>query len=52
MGQYDCHVFVCTSGDTCRTQGDTKNDVRVLRAGVQKAGKRGEVRVNKGGCLS
>src|SRR5438034_1037316 len=52
MGQYDCHVFVCTSGDTCPTQADTETYVKVLRAGVQKAGKRVEVRVNKAGCFS
>jgi nitrite reductase/ring-hydroxylating ferredoxin subunit/(2Fe-2S) ferredoxin len=52
MGQYECHVFVCTSGETCPTQGDVEAYVKVLRAGVQKAGKQIDVRVNKAGCFS
>src|SRR5215469_3273007 len=52
MGQYECHVFVCTSGETCPTQGDTEKYVKVLRAGVQKAGKQVDVRINKTGCFS
>jgi nitrite reductase/ring-hydroxylating ferredoxin subunit/(2Fe-2S) ferredoxin len=52
MGQYDRHVFVCTSGETCPTQGDVENFVKVLRDGVKKAGKQGEIRINKAGCFS
>ena len=52
MGQYECHVFVCTSGETCPQQGDVEGFVKTLRAGVQKAGKQVEVRVNKAGCFS
>ena len=52
MGQYDRHVFVCTSGDTCPTQGDTEKFVKILRTGVQKANRQGDVRVNKAGCFS
>ncbi|NJM31465.1 MAG: (2Fe-2S) ferredoxin domain-containing protein [Rhizobiales bacterium] len=52
MGQYDRHVFVCTSGETCPTQGDTEQFVKRLRAGVQKANRQGDVRVNKAGCFS
>ena len=51
MGQYDRHVFVCTSGDTCPTQGDTEKYVKILRAGAQKAG-RSDIRINKSGCFS
>jgi len=51
MGQYDRHVFVCTSGDTCPTQGDTEKYVKLLRAGAQQAGVK-YVRVNKAGCFS
>jgi nitrite reductase/ring-hydroxylating ferredoxin subunit/(2Fe-2S) ferredoxin len=51
MGQYDRHVFVCTSGETCPTQGDTEKFVKVLRAGMQKAGRK-DVRINKAGCFS
>jgi len=52
MGQYDRHVFVCTSGDTCPNQGDVEKFVKTLRAGVQKAARQGDVRVNKAGCFS
>jgi len=52
MGQYDRHVFVCTSGETCPTQGDTETFVKTLRAGVQKANRQADVRVNKAGCFS
>jgi nitrite reductase/ring-hydroxylating ferredoxin subunit/(2Fe-2S) ferredoxin len=52
MGQYECHVFVCTSGETCPAQGDVEGYVKFLRAGVQKAGRQVDVRVNKAGCFS
>jgi nitrite reductase/ring-hydroxylating ferredoxin subunit/(2Fe-2S) ferredoxin len=52
MGQYERHVFVCTSGETCPTQGDVEAYVKILRAGVQKAGAQVEVRINKSGCFS
>jgi len=52
MGQYDRHVFVCTSGETCPLQGDTEKYVKTLRAGVQKANLQAAVRVNKAGCFS
>src|SRR5262245_37489278 len=52
MGQYDRHVFVCTSGETCPTQGDVERFVKVLREGARNAGKQTEVRVNKAGCFS
>ena len=51
MGQYDRHVFVCTSGETCPTQADTEKYVKILRAGAQKAG-RSDIRINKSGCFS
>jgi (2Fe-2S) ferredoxin len=52
MGQYERHVFVCTSGETCPGQGDVEKFVKVLRAGTLAAGKQVEVRVNKAGCFS
>jgi nitrite reductase/ring-hydroxylating ferredoxin subunit/(2Fe-2S) ferredoxin len=52
MGQYDRHVFACTSGETCPSQGDVEKFVKVLREGVRAAGKQGEVRINKAGCFS
>lgn len=52
MGQYQVHVFVCTGGSTCPTQGDTENYVKILRAAVARAGKGTEVRINKSGCFA
>ncbi len=52
MGQYRVHVFVCTGGKTCPTQGDTEKYVEILRGGVWEAGKHKEVRINKSGCFS
>ncbi|MGH7390702.1 MAG: Rieske 2Fe-2S domain-containing protein [Candidatus Rokuibacteriota bacterium] len=52
MGQYDRHVFVCTSGETCPTQGDVEQYVKRLREGVRQAGKQQDVRINKAGCFS
>lgn len=52
MGQYEKHVFVCTTGSTCPTQGDTESFVKYLRGQVAKAGLHGEIRVNKSGCFS
>jgi nitrite reductase/ring-hydroxylating ferredoxin subunit/(2Fe-2S) ferredoxin len=51
MGQYDRHAFVCTSGETCPSQGDTEKYVQMLRAGAKQAG-RGDIRINKSGCFS
>ena len=39
MGQYERHVFVCTSGETCPTQGDVEKYVTALRTGAAAAGK-------------
>ena len=52
MGQYERHVFVCTSGETCPTQGDVEKFVKALRDGARAAGKQVDVRVNKAGCFS
>ena len=52
MGQYERHVFVCTSGDSCPAQGDVEKYVKTLRAGALAAGKKVEIRVNKAGCFS
>src|SRR5215475_4884019 len=52
MGQYDRHVFVCTSGETCPTQGDTERFVKTLRDAVRAANRQGDVRINKSGCFS
>ncbi len=52
MGQYRTHVFVCTAGDTCPTQGDVEQFVKYLRGEAAKAGLQADVRVNKAGCFS
>jgi (2Fe-2S) ferredoxin len=52
MGQYRTHVFVCTSGETCPTQGDVEKFVKTLRGEVARAGLVSEVRINKAGCFS
>jgi len=52
MGQYDVHVFVCTSGDDCPGKGDVEAFVKYMRGEVAKAGRHGDVRVNKAGCFS
>lgn len=52
MGQYDRHVFVCTSGDDCPKGGDVEQFVKYLRGEVAKAGRHQDVRINKAGCFS
>jgi (2Fe-2S) ferredoxin/nitrite reductase/ring-hydroxylating ferredoxin subunit len=52
MGQYERHVFVCTSGETCPEQGDTEKFVKILRDRARQAGRGGDVRINKAGCFS
>jgi len=52
MGQFERHVFVCTTGSTCPTQAETDGFVKTLRAAMARAGLHVEVRVNKAGCLA
>ena len=52
MGQYDCHVFVCTTGDDCPKDGDVEGFVKYLRGEIVKAGRQQQVRINKAGCFS
>ena len=52
MGQYETHVFVCTSGDDCPSKGDVEGFVKHLRAEVIKAGRQRDIRINKAGCFS
>lgn len=52
MGQYRCHVFVCTYGPWCSRDGDTGEIVKRLKQAVNAAGLKGQVRVNKSGCLN
>ena len=51
MGQYEQHVFVCTTGKTCEKEGAC--DVhRALKKRVAAAGLKGRVRVNHAGCMN
>jgi (2Fe-2S) ferredoxin len=52
MGQYETHVFVCTSGESCPTQGDVEKFVKYLRGEALKAQLNTAVRINKAGCFS
>jgi sirohydrochlorin cobaltochelatase len=52
MGQYETHVFVCTSGDDCPKDGDVEGFVKYLRGEVARAGRQQEIRINKAGCFS
>ena len=52
MGQYETHVFVCTSGDDCPRDGDVEQFVTYLRGEVVKAGRQQDIRINKSGCFS
>ena len=52
MGQYKTHVFVCTTGDSCPTQGNVEQYVKYLRDESVKAGLKADIRINKAGCFS
>jgi (2Fe-2S) ferredoxin len=52
MGQYETHVFVCTSGEDCPVRGDVEQFVKYLRSEVVKAGRQKDIRINKAGCFS
>ena len=51
MGQYEYHVFVCTSGKTCSWQGGPEVH-EVMKRDVHRAGLKGRVRVNHAGCMN
>ena len=50
MEIYRKHVFVCTSGSTCPGQGSAEV-LAVLRQEIKARGLKGQIRVNKAGCL-
>ena len=50
MGQYQKHVFVCTSGKTCKAAGST-DTFEFLKSAAREAGIAQQVRVNHGGCM-
>ncbi len=51
MGQYERHVFVCTTGKTCAAQGSAES-YAALKDAARTAGLKGRVRVNQSGCLN
>ncbi len=51
MGQYERHVFVCTTGKTCAAQGSART-YAALKDAARAAGLKGRVRVNQSGCLN
>jgi (2Fe-2S) ferredoxin len=50
MGQYQKHVFVCTSGKTCKAAGSA-DTFEFLKSAARDAGIAQQVRVNHGGCM-
>ncbi|MBX9929116.1 MAG: (2Fe-2S) ferredoxin domain-containing protein [Gemmatimonadaceae bacterium] len=51
MGQFQRHVFVCTTGKTCAAQDGLKT-WEAMRDATHAAGLKGVVRVNQAGCMS
>jgi (2Fe-2S) ferredoxin len=49
MGQYEKHVFVCTSGKTCKAA-DSAATFDLLKRAAREAGITQRVRVNHSGC--
>lgn len=49
MGQYEKHVFVCTSGKTCKAAGSAET-FEYLKCAARDAGIAQRVRVNHSGC--
>lgn len=51
MGQYEKHVFVCTSGKTC-SAADSAATFSFLKDALRDAGVAQRVRVNHSGCMA
>jgi (2Fe-2S) ferredoxin len=52
MGQFEKHVFICTSGDWCATKdGDSLAVHAYLKKRVAEAGLKERIRINHSGCL-
>lgn len=49
MGQYEKHVFVCTSGKTCAAA-DSAATFQFLKDSLRAAGVTQRIRVNHSGC--
>ncbi len=53
MGQFEKHVFVCTSGEWCVEQdGDGVGVQKRLKHLVKEAGLTETIRINQAGCLN
>lgn len=51
MSQYEKHVFVCTSGKTCKAA-DSQLTFEALKHACRDAGIAQQVRVNHSGCFA
>jgi (2Fe-2S) ferredoxin len=51
MGQYERHVFVCTSGKTCTPQ-DSAATFTFFKEALRDAGVAQRIRVNHSGCMA
>lgn len=51
MGQYERHVFVCTHGEYCPSEGSVEIH-RFLKTEIAARGLQDSIRINKAGCLS
>jgi (2Fe-2S) ferredoxin len=51
MGQYRFHLFVCTTGKTCRKEG-AENIKDMLKKSAKASGLGDMIRVNEAGCMN
>jgi (2Fe-2S) ferredoxin len=53
MGQFEKHVFVCTSGEWCpHYDGDSRAVHALLKRRVAEAGLKERIRINHSGCMN
>ena len=51
MGQFEKHVFVCTSGSVCPVEGNSISIHARLKDLVHRAGLNIAIRINNAGCM-
>jgi (2Fe-2S) ferredoxin len=51
MGPFKKHVFVCTSGEVCPTEGNSQQVHARLKELVKQAGLSTSIRINNAGCM-
>ncbi len=51
MGQFEKHVFVCTSGTVCPIEGNSLEVHARLKDLVKQAGLKVSIRINNSGCM-